>query len=261
MNLQANDTVIKMLHLMEEIGQVDQAQEMKLLIACIDSMEQQYNAVFQELHDIKRQLSERPENQGQDRINLTDISQTLENDVGEMQKQLKTVQERVISCAKNALSSFKKIGISALDTAVCALGIKTLLESMQNKICNAMEKTDISIQKVENIGHELRSVGGHLKNAGRTVIGKEAQAVDGGQGGRFQSVVLAPMKALNSMYSGMNRTIYGALGAVERLEHTAEKNRGKREKPSVRQRLEEKKAESLAHASSAPTRKSYEVSL
>lgn len=34
---------------------------------------------------------------------------------------------------------------------------------------------------VEAMGEELRSAGGHLKNAGRAAAGKEARQIDGGQ--------------------------------------------------------------------------------
>lgn len=257
MDLKSNDSVIELLQLMEGNGQTEQAQEMKRLIACIDSLEEQYSAALKELQSMKRQLAGEPE---QRTHNLTSVLQALEKQISEMRVQLEMLREKIITCAKKAVSDFKRVGVSALDTAVSALGVKAMLESIQGKIWDAMERTDASIQKVEDIGHELRSAGGHLKNAGRTVAGKEVQTVDGGQGGRFQSVILAPMRALNSMYAGMDRTIYGALGAVDRLERTAEVNRGKRERPSILQRLKEKRTGTSDRASPVPARKPHEAS-
>lgn len=259
MSLQTEEPVVVMLDLMERNKQDEQAREMKRLLACLDNMEQQYNAVVREVQDLKRQLAEMPEQRGQDQNTVTKLLQTLEDQAGEMRTQLESIREKIISCAKNAVNGFKRMGISALDMAVSMLGIKELLESTQEKIWNAMESTSATIQRVEDIGHELRSVGGHLKNAGRAVTGRETQVVDGGQEGRFQAVVLAPMRTINSMYAGIDRTIYGALGAVDRLEREAERNRGKREKQSVRRRLEKKKAETPDRSLPARAKKPYEA--
>ena len=118
--------------------------------------------------------------------------------------------------------------------------------------------TKQNIEKVESIGHELRSVGGHLKNAGRTLTGKETQTVDGGQEGRFQSVVLAPMRTTQKLLSGMNNATLAAIGRVESLELSAEAAREARaerqaeKKPSIRQALAEKKAEIAGQPAPAP---------
>jgi len=82
-------------------------------------------------------------------------------------------------------------------------------------------------------------------------VRKEAQVVDGGQEGRLQSVVLAPMRATQRLLSGMNNATLAAIGSAEHLEQRAAEVRaakaertaerpGKRltKKPSVRKDLE-----------------------
>ena len=130
-------------------------------------------------------------------------------------------------------------------------------------------KLDDLLCRERGIGHELRSVGGHLKNAGRAMTGKETQTVDGGQEGRFQSVVLAPMRGSKKLLSSMNNATLAAIGGVEHLEQTAEATREARaerqaeKKPSIRQALAEKKAEAAARSTSAPEKehKPQEASL
>ena len=87
-------------------------------------------------------------------------------------------------------------------------------KAVEEKISGMIADTKQNIEKVENIGHELRSVGGHLKNAGRAMTGKETQTVDSGQEGRFQSVVLAPMRATKSLLSSMNNATLAAIGGM-----------------------------------------------
>ena len=148
--------------------------------------------------------------------------------------------------------------MSALDKAIAAMGVKNVLESLHDHLNNSIADTKRSIEKVENMGYALRSVGGHLKNAGRAMAGKETLAVDGGQEGRFQSAVLAPMRATQKLLCGMNNATLAAIGGMEHLEQTAEAAREARaerqaeKKPSVRQTLAEKKAEAAAQSIPTP---------
>lgn len=73
-------------------------------------------------------------------------------------------------------------------------------------------------------------------------IWKETRQIDGGQAGRVQAVVLAPLRTAHASLSGINYTISTAEGAVHRLGKTAEQGRGKRERPSVRRQLAQRKA-------------------
>jgi len=89
--------------------------------------------------------------------------------------------------------------------------------------------------------------------------------VDGGQEGRFQSVVLAPMRAVRKLLTSMNNATLAAIGRVEHLEQTAEAARehqteraaqrpGKRlaKKPSIRQALRKNQAEIAGKPAPAP---------
>ena len=90
------------------------------------------------------------------------------------------------------------------------------------------------------------------------MTGKDTQTVDGGQEGRFQSVVLAPMRATKSLLSSMNNATLAAIGGMESLELSAEAAREARaerqaeKKPSIRQALAEKRAEAAAQPAPTP---------
>lgn len=124
-----------------------------------------------------------------------------------------------------------------------------------------MADTQRAIEKVETMGHELRSAGSHLKNAGRSLTGKDTRQVDGGQEGRLQAAVLAPLRTTHRIYSRMNNATLAAIGSVERLEQAA--TQGREKKTSIRQELQGKKAEAAARPAPAPERekKAPEASL
>ena len=242
--------------LLEENTRQGQAQDLSLLMFYMDGMTRQFEAVSQELQEVLQQLAQAQESPAKKAVGR--MVEALGHKVDQAREFLDDLRERITDCAKNAVENFKEAGVSAMDSAVSAIGVKNVLESLQEKISGMIADTKQNIEKVESIGHELRSVGGHLKNAGRTLTGKETQTVDGGQEGRFQSVVLAPMRTTQKLLSGMNNATLAAIGGMESLELSAEAAREARterqaeKKPSIRQALAEKRAEAAAQPAPAP---------
>lgn len=252
------ETVTLFMQIMNDNGRELQALELNCLITALDNMKKQYGAVLDELQDVKRQLEQTPEQQPE-KSRMLDLLQAAQEKVQQALTQLAAVKEKVVDWAKTAVQDFKRVGVTALDTALSALGIQKLLGAMREKVQGSIENVKEPIQRVETIGQELRSAGTHLKNAGRTAIGKETQQADGGQAGRLQNAVSKPLMSVHSTLSGVERTISKAEGAVKRLDHMAAQCVGKRERSSVRMRLEQKKSEVPATSAPAPGRKPRET--
>ena len=261
--LQGNDFIQQLMKLLEENGRQDQAADLSSLMWYMDGMSRQYEAVLRELQEVRQQLSQAQEPSV--KYVTQGTAAKLEHKAHQIKETLDSLWEKIAGCAASAVENFKEAGVSALDKAVSTIGVKNVLESLQEKISGMIADTKQNIEKVENIGHELRSVGGHLKNAGRAMTGKETQTVDGGQEGRFQSVVLAPMRATQKLLSNMNNATLAAIGGLESLEISAEAAReaqaeraaekpGKRleKKPSIRQALQKNQAEIAAKTAPAP---------
>ena len=262
---QSNDAIQQFIKLLEENGR--QGQDLSQLLWYMDGMSRQFEAVSQELREVKAQLAQ--ERQPAVKKVIESAAASLKNKLEQARDMLAGLREWIADCAKNAAESFKEAGVSVLDKAISAVHkqMKNVLESEQECLSEMIADTKQNIEKVENIGHELRSVGGHLKNAGRAVAGRETQAVDGGQEGRFQSAVLAPMRATQKLLSIMNNATLAAIGGVEHLEQKAETARerraermgqkpGKRleKKPSIRRALAEKKLEATDRSAPAPVK-------
>ena len=248
--------------LLEENKRREQAQDFSQLLEYMDGMSRQFDAVVQELQEVREQLAY--EKQPAVKKIMQSAVTSLENKVEWARDMLAGLRERIVDCTRDAVENFKEMGVSALDNAMSVMGVKNALESLQEHISGMIADTKQNIEKVEDIGHELRSVGGHLKNAGRAMTGKETREVDGGQEGRFQSVVLAPMRAVQNLLTNMNHATLAAIGGMEHLEQTADAAReaqaarkpGKHlgKKPSIRQKLAEKKAEAAARSVPMPER-------
>ena len=253
--LQSQDAIQQFMKLLGENGRRGQAMDLSALMWYMDGMNRQYEAVLQELQEVRQQLAQVQEPSA--KYVMQGAAAKLEHKAHQIKETLDNLWEKIAGCAASAVENFKEVGVSALDKAVSAIGAKNVLESLQEKISGMIADTKQNIEKVENIGHELRSVGGHLKNAGRAMTGKDTQTVDGGQEGRFQSVVLAPMRATKSLLSSMNNATLAAIGGMESLELSAEAAREARterqaeKKPSIRQALAEKRAEAAAQPAPA----------
>ncbi len=261
--LQSNEVIQQFMKLLEENGRQGQAADLSQLMWYMDGMARQYEVVLQELKEVRQQLNQVQEPSA--KYVVQGAVAKLELKAHQLKETLDGLWEKIAGCARSAVEGFKENGVAALDKAVSALGVKNTLEAMQEHISGMIDGTKRNIEKVENLGHELRSAGGHLKNAGRAVTGKETQQVDGGQEGRFQSVILAPMRTVRKMLSSMNNATLAAIGGVEHLEQTAEAARehqaeraaqklGKRleKKPSVRQALRQNQAEIADKPAPAP---------
>lgn len=253
--MQEQEVLQAFLKLMEENSRKEQAQDMTLLLSYLRDMERQLDAVANELYTVKRELAEqRAVLNAPEKREAASMVKQLESRVHHLLEGIEKLRNRIVTCAANALESVKQTGIVALDRAMSAMGLGKALTAIQKSVSRSMADTKTSMEGIEAIGRELRSVGGHLKNVGRAIAGKETQRVDGGKEGAFQAGILAPLRASYRIHSKMNNSTLAAIGAVERLEQAAAKAQEKRaeKKPSVRKNLEEKKAEAAARPASAP---------
>lgn len=270
--LQENDTLQQFMKLLAENGREGQAADLSQLMWYMDGMTRQYESVLRELQEVRQQLAQSQETPQKNLIGR--MVDALESKVQQVRSALDSLWTKISQRAAEAVENFAEAGVSALDKAAdkALQGTKSALEGVRKTICGAYEDIKQNIKTVEEMGHELRSVGGHLKNAGRALTGKETLHVDGGQEGRFQSTVLAPMRATQKLLVGMNNATLAAIGRVEELERPVEeRNRdlprtthqtpGKRlaKKPSIRQQLAASKAEAARAAPAQEREKAPEA--
>ncbi|MDE2444017.1 MAG: hypothetical protein O0X49_06490 [Methanocorpusculum sp.] len=244
---------------MAEQGREQQAAELDLLLHQMDSMERQLRAVSQELRAIKEQLASSGPTKPEQRF-VSGLVQKLENRLDSLRERLNDLRAHMAGWARDTLEQFKQAGVSALDKAMSALNVKGGLEQIHTGIQGCMEALRGGIRRVEQMGDELRQAGAHLHSAGRAAAGKgPARRLDTTQEGRFQSGLLAPMRAAVRGLSRMNNAALAAIGTVERLEQAAQAAR----KPSIREALAEKKAEAAARPAPEPSqaRKPQEAAL
>ena len=265
MDMEKSPTFQDFLKLLNENGRSLQAQDLSLMAWYLDGMERQFDAVLQELQKVKTELVQVTEQQAPAKPFLTKMVETLEAKVEQAQERLASFRDKIMECAKDAVDRFKDAGVSALDNAVAAMGVKKGLEHLQEGLQNSLSGIKEALDKAEEMGTQLRRGFRDIANAGRVAANKELDKDPKIEEGRFQSVILAPMRGAQKLLSNINNNTLAAIGAVEDLEQSADMARGRQEeraaekpgkrlakKPSIRQALQKNQAEIAAKSAPAP---------
>ena len=265
MDMEKSPTFQDFLKLLNENGRSLQAQDLSLMAWYLDGMERQFDTVLQELQKVKTELAQVTEQQAPAKPFLTKMVETLEARVEQVRERLVSFRDKIMDCAKDAVDRFKDVGVSALDNAVAAMGVKRGLENLQEGLQSSLASMQETLGKAEEMGVQLRRGFRDIANAGRVAANKELDKDPKIEEGRFQSVILAPMRGAQKLLSNINNNTLAAIGAVEDLEQSADMARGRQEeraaekpgkrlakKPSIRQALQKNQAEIAAKSAPAP---------
>lgn len=243
-----DQNVQELLNLLAENGRQGQASDLSALLFYMDGMERQYTAVLKELQEVRGQLEKMSARQSPAKTALHKSLDTLQQRLEALREQMQALREKIGTWAKDTVKNFQIMGVSALDKAASTLHIKPALEAAQENLRSAMAHTKTAIERGEAVGAELRTARQHLRAALYTAVGKQPPADLKGEAGRFQAVVLAPVRGVYKTLSGMNNNALGMIGVVERLEQSAEQGRTSRaeKKPSIRAEMKSLQAEIAA---------------
>lgn len=264
MDLEKVPAFQELLKLLNENSREDQARGLSLLAWYLDGMEHQLDSVLEELQSVKSELAQVTEQQSTKPF-LVKMVETLEGKVEQARDRLVIFQNRIMECTKNAVDRFKDTGVSALDRAIAAMGVKKGLEHLEEGLKNSLVSLADTLAKAEEMGTQLRKGFRNIANAGRIAANKELDRDPKIEEGRFQSAILAPMRTVQRVLGDMRNSTLAAIGGLESLELSAEAAReaqteraaqkpGKRleKKPSIRQALQKNQAEIATKSVPAP---------
>lgn len=203
--------IMALLQTLEDNRLNKEKQEVEALVQCLDSMEEQYGKILEEMHGIREELGKMGESQT--KIQLADITGQAEKKVQELGEQLKRMKANLVKSAKSAVEQCKEKGATMLKKVVSGMRIPQAIKKIENALSKAQDSVEQQAIKAGAIRQELQSIGGHTKNVGKMLIGKKAKELpaDTGSVGRVKKLLLRVVKRL------------------EKMEQSAEKTRGKLE--------------------------------
>ncbi|QDW73622.1 hypothetical protein FND36_05970 [Lachnospiraceae bacterium KGMB03038] len=228
--------IVELFRVLEGNGLKKEQKEVESLVKYLDGMESQFGQVLEELRDVKEQLSQIQD--GGVKASVLRIAEQAQGKVQEVGGQFHTVRKKLIQSAKSALQTFKEKGKDALQKAVSAMKIPSVLARIQERLHGAMESMNRQADKMEALSGELHAAGGHIKNVGRIFRGKERekvepQATDRGITAKIRKSFLT----ISGRLSSMEQTTGNVRKRLEQFVQKEEK------KPSVKGELKKLKEE------------------
>lgn len=175
-SLMENPEIVELFGVLERNGLSKEHKEVESLVKYLDTMEVQFGEVLEELRDVKEQLS-----QIQDRgmkASVLRITEQAQGKVREVEGQLTRVRKNLIRSAGNALQTYKEKGRDALQKAVSAMKIPSALARIEEGLHTTVESMNRQADKMKVLNRELQVAGGHIKNVGRILRGKEQEKIE-----------------------------------------------------------------------------------
>lgn len=197
--------IIELLSVLEQNNLQKQREEVRVLVGYIEGMEKKLGQMMDEIQDMHTEV-----NRLHDQTLRAKCSQLVVK-VGDKIQQAKTMisvtKGKLIDSAGNAVKTFKGKGRYALVQAVEAMRIPAALSRLKNGFSHTAEAMHQSAGRLDTMRQELHEVGGHMKNAGRALLGKQAKqaeqlASDKGILAGLRSVLESCGKAFSNMERG-----------------------------------------------------------
>lgn len=170
MDLREQPEIIELFQTLEGNGLEKEPQEVKLLVDCLESMENQFNQVLEELKAVRGQL-EQIQDKGI-KATVVRFVEKAEEKIHEIGIQIAAVKENLLRSAKNAVTVFKEKGVGALKKAVFAMKIPSALSVLKEGFHSCMESMNKNAAKMAVISGEIHEAREHTKNIGRVLFGR-----------------------------------------------------------------------------------------
>lgn len=212
--------VEELLQILIETNQQQAAQSVAFMLDFMDSMEGQLERVSQELHTVRKELNVLQDAPGAPTVKerLTSMIKGLEQTVASLQERIKEMKENLNERAGEVVDNFKKQGVRALANVTKVLGIKAMCLAIQSTFETGFAKMENSIVQINEVERKFRESVMHIKNAGRTITGKEIQkeAVYPEKG--LFAGMRKPYQSMKNIYALGMAEAKRAVVKVERLE-------------------------------------------
>ena len=171
--LREHPQIIELLSVLEQNSLSKQKEEVQALVGYIDGMEEKLSQMMDEMKAMRLEV-EKLHDKGI-RARCAQLVGTAEGKIRQGKTMLSTARTNFVSAAGRMLGTFQEKGRAALRHAVQALRIPAVLSRMERGFSHASQAMEQCAGKLDVIRDELHQAGGHMKNAGRALAGKEAK--------------------------------------------------------------------------------------
>ena len=210
LTLRDHPQIIDLISVLEQSGLQKQKEEVQALVGYIDGMEEKLSQMMDEMKEMRLEVG-KLHDKGI-RTQCAQLVGTAEEKIRQGKAMLSTARTNFVSAAGRMLGTFQEKGRAALRHAAQALHIPSVLSRMGRGFAHSEKSMGQLAVRLDSMREELHQAGGHIKNAGLALTGKEPQeskelSADKGVLAKLRSFVLSCGKVFSEMERDMALTV------------------------------------------------------
>lgn len=226
-----DERIIELLETLTRNQMNHEANEVFELCTYVDGLEKKLDAMSVELSGIRQELKAVRENTIPNHIReqMHVVSSHLKEQCQIMQNEISDIKERITSKAAEINMAFRKKGRDALFKIAEVTHLKPKLISLRNRVIGATEDVKDTIDRIYELGSQVRMANQNKANAFRTFMGKDQVDYSLKRGITMAEVLAKPWEVRRDLLENMSRHLTGAIENVTSLESHVMSERAEKE--------------------------------
>ena len=226
-----DERIIELLETLTRNQMNHEANEVFELCTYVDGLEKKLDAMSVELSGIRQELKAVRENTIPNHIReqMHVVSSHLKEQCQIMKNEIRDIKERITSKAAEINMAFRKKGRDALFKIAEVTHLKPKLISLRNRVNGAIEDVKDTIDRIYELGSQVRMANQNKANAFRTFMGKDQVDYSLKRGITMAEVLAKPWEVRQDLLENMSRHLTGAIENVTSLESYVMSERAEKE--------------------------------
>ena len=215
-----DERIIELLETLTRNQMNHEANEVFELCTYVDGLEKKLDAMSVELSGIRQELKAVRENTIPNHIReqMHVVSSHLKEQCQIMKNEIRDIKEHITSKAAEINMAFRKKGRDALFKIAEVTHLKPKLISLRNRVNGAIEDVKDTIDRIYELGSQVRMANQNKANAFRTFMGKDQVDYSLKRGITMAEVLAKPWEVRQDLLENMSRHLTGAIENVTSLE-------------------------------------------
>lgn len=215
-----DERIIELLETLTRNQMNHEANEVFELCSYVDGLEKKLDAMSVELSSIRQELKAVRENTIPNHIReqMHVVSSHLKEQCQIMKNEIRDIKEHITSKAAEINMAFRKKGRDALFKIAEVTHLKPKLISLRNRVNGATEDVKDTIDRIYELGSQVRMANQNKANAFRTFMGKDQVDYSLKRGITMAEVLAKPWEVRQDLLENMSRHLTGAIENVTSLE-------------------------------------------
>lgn len=226
-----DERIIELLETLTRNQMNHEANEVFELCTYVDGLEKKLDAMSVELSGIRQELKAVRENTIPNHIReqMHVVSSHLKEQCQIMKNEIRDIKEHITSKAAEINIAFRKKGRDALFKIAEVTHLKPKLISLRNRVNGATEDVKDTIDRIYELGSQVRMANQNKANAFRTFMGKDQVDYSLKRGITMAEVLAKPWEVRQDLLENMSRHLTGAIENVTSLESHVMSERAEKE--------------------------------